>query len=71
MLIADRTTRAVGAVHAGWRGTAARRGVAAIDAMAREFGSIPADLVVAIGPAIGSCCYEVGPIWSMRLRRRA
>ena len=60
MLIADRTTGAIGAVHAGWRGTAARAAVAAIDAMAREFGSIPADLVVAIGPAIGSCCYEVG-----------
>ena len=61
MLVADRRTRAVGAVHAGWRGTAARASVAAIETMAREFGCIPADLVVAIGPAIGPCCYEVGP----------
>jgi YfiH family protein len=60
MLIADRKTGAVGAVHAGWRGTAARAGLAAIEAMGREFGSVPADLVVAIGPAIGPCCYEVG-----------
>ena len=60
LLIGDRATGAVAAVHAGWRGTAARAAVAAIDAMALEFGSRPADLIVAIGPAIGPCCYEVG-----------
>ena len=60
LLIADRATGAVGAVHAGWRGTAARAAVAAIDAMVSYFGSRAADLVVAIGPAIGPCCYEVG-----------
>lgn len=61
LLIGDNRTGAAAAVHAGWRGTAARVAIAAIDAMGREFGSRPADLVVAIGPAIGSCCYEVGP----------
>jgi len=61
LLIGDTGTGAAAAVHAGWRGTAARVAVAAIDAMGREFGSRPADLVVAVGPAIGSCCYEVGP----------
>lgn len=60
LLIGDHKTGAVAAVHAGWRGTCARVAGAAIDAMTREFGSRPADLVVAIGPAIGSCCYEVG-----------
>jgi len=60
LLIGDSRTGAVGAVHAGWRGTAAGVAVAAVEAMAREFGSRPADLVVAIGPAIGPCCYEVG-----------
>ena len=60
LLIGDGRTGAVGAAHAGWRGTAARVAVAAIEAMAREFGSRPEDLVVAIGPAIGPCCYEVG-----------
>ena len=60
LLIGDRATGAVAAVHAGWRGTAARAAVAALEAMRREFGSRPADFIVAIGPAIGPCCYEVG-----------
>ena len=60
LLMADSRTGAVAAVHAGWRGTAARAGIAAIEAMTREFGTRPEDLVAAIGPAIGPCCYEVG-----------
>jgi YfiH family protein len=60
MLIGDRRTGAVAAVHAGWRGTAANIAGAVLTALAREFGSRAADLVVAIGPSIGACCYEVG-----------
>ena len=60
LLIVDRQTGAVAAVHAGWRGTAARVAVAAVESLTREFGSRPEDLLVAIGPAIGPCCYEVG-----------
>ena len=60
LLVADTRLGVVAAVHAGWRGTAARVATAAIEALAREFGSRPADLVAAIGPAIGPCCYEVG-----------
>ena len=60
LLMADARTGAVAAVHAGWRGTAARAAIAAIDAMTRAFDTRPGDLVVAIGPAIGPCCYEVG-----------
>lgn len=61
ILMADRTTGAVAAVHAGWRGTAARVSQHAVRAMSTAFGSAPADLVVALGPSIGPCCYEVGP----------
>jgi YfiH family protein len=61
LLLADRATGAVAAVHAGWRGTAAAAAPAAVAAMSREFGTKPANLVVAIGPSIGSCCYEIGP----------
>jgi YfiH family protein len=60
LLMADQVTGAVAAVHAGWRGTAARAAVAGLNALEREFGSRPADVVVAIGPSIGPCCYEVG-----------
>jgi YfiH family protein len=60
LLMADRRRGVVSAVHAGWRGTAARAAVAALEALEREFGTRPADIVAAIGPSIGACCYEVG-----------
>jgi YfiH family protein len=60
LLMADRRRGVVAAVHAGWRGTAAGAAVAALDALEREFGTQPADVVAAIGPSIGPCCYEVG-----------
>ena len=60
ILLADATAGVVAAVHAGWRGTAAGVLSAAVEAMGREFGTRPGDLVAAIGPAIGACCYEVG-----------
>jgi YfiH family protein len=60
LLIADRRTGAVAAAHAGWRGIAARVPHAATAALRREFGSQPDDLIAAIGPSIGTCCYEVG-----------
>jgi YfiH family protein len=60
VLLADSRTGAVAAVHAGWRGTAAGATGATIEAMSRAFGTRPEDLVAAIGPSIGACCYEVG-----------
>jgi hypothetical protein len=61
ILLVDERRRAVAAVHAGWRGTLARIAARAIEAMTREYGSQPEDLIAAIGPCIGRCCYEVGP----------
>src|SRR6266545_227370 len=60
LLLADRRLRVVGAAHAGWRGTVQDAAGAAVRALAREFGSVPADLVAAIGPCLGPCCGEVG-----------
>jgi YfiH family protein len=61
VLLADRNGRAVAAVHAGWRGTAAGVAGAAVERMETE-GIRPADLVASIGPSIGPCCYEVGEV---------
>lgn len=61
ILLVDDTHRAVAAVHAGWRGTAAHIVAAAVAAMGEKFGTDPAGLHAAIGPGIGKCCYEVGP----------
>jgi purine-nucleoside/S-methyl-5'-thioadenosine phosphorylase / adenosine deaminase len=61
VLLHDPVTHAVGAAHAGWRGTAAAAAAAAVRAMRETFGSRPADLVAAIGPCLGACCGEVGP----------
>jgi YfiH family protein len=60
ILIADSESRAVAAIHAGWRGTAARIAQAAVARMSEKFGVNPRLLRVAIGPHIGVCCYEVG-----------
>ena len=61
VLLADPRRRVVGVVHAGWRGSALRAAGAAVAALSDAFGSDPADLVAGIGPAIGPCCYTVGP----------
>jgi len=61
LVIVDTGTGAVAAAHAGWRGMALRVPAVAVEAIVRTGGSRPADLLVAIGPSIGACCYEVGP----------
>ena len=61
ILLADPYRRAVAAIHAGWRGTLARIVAKTVGQMQMRFGSRPADILAALGPSIGSCCYEVGP----------
>ncbi len=60
ILLVDPKKRAIAAVHAGWRGTLQRIVVKAIGKMHMQFKTKPADLLAAIGPSIGGCCYEVG-----------
>lgn len=60
VLVADRRRRIVGAFHAGWRGTVKRIVECGVGRMRLEFGSRPQDLVAAIGPGNGACCYAVG-----------
>ena len=58
ILLHDPVTGAVGAVHAGWRGTAAGIAQKAVEAMARTYGAKPENICAAIGPNIAQCCFE-------------
>ncbi len=60
LLMADTRRGVVAAVHAGWRSTMASIGPAAVGAMTRSYGTHPADLIVALGPSLGTCCGEMG-----------
>lgn len=60
ILLVDAKRRAVGAFHAGWRGTLARIAEKGVGLMGQHFGSRAQDLVAAIGPGIHACCYQVG-----------
>lgn len=60
ILLVDAQTRAIAAIHAGWRGTATDVVRTSLDRMRREFGTDPVNVYAAIGPGIGRCCYEVG-----------
>jgi YfiH family protein len=60
LLLVDSGSGVVVSAHAGWRGLAQRVPRVAALALVSETGVRPADLLVAIGPAIGPCCYEVG-----------
>ena len=60
IILVDTKRRAVGAFHAGWRGTAKRIVEKGVGEMQRWFGTKPGDLRAAIGPGVHGCCYRVG-----------
>jgi YfiH family protein len=60
-LLVDPATHTVAAVHAGWRGTVGNIIGKTLATMSDRFGTVSSDVLVAIGPAIGQCCFEVGP----------
>jgi len=77
ILIGDKDGQFAAAVHAGWRGTAARIAEKTVTRLIDKFGAIPSNLVAAVGPHIGPCCYEVGeevvaamPLGSSVIERR-
>jgi hypothetical protein len=70
VLLHDPVRRVAAAVHAGWRGAVGGIVHGVIHTMADRFGSCAADLSVAIGPAIGPCCYEVDEPVLTPLRER-
>ncbi len=65
----DPIKRVIATSHAGWRGTASSIGAVTVKRMHDEFGCDPKDIVAAIGPCIGPCCYEVDtPVYEQFLK---
>jgi polyphenol oxidase len=60
VLVVDVEKRVVGAFHAGWRGTVAKIVEKGVAMMGERYGSRAQDLIAAVGPSIGACCYTVG-----------
>ncbi|MGN0477757.1 MAG: peptidoglycan editing factor PgeF [Ruminococcus sp.] len=59
LFFVDTVGKAIGLAHAGWRGTVGRIGEEVLRKMTSLYGTNPKNVVVAIGPAISKCCYEV------------
>jgi hypothetical protein len=68
VLIADPRSGSAAAVHAGWRGTLARVAAEGVRALVERHGARPSDLLAAIGPSIGPCCFEVSQDLAVRFR---
>lgn len=58
ILVWDSVTGAVGAAHAGWRGTVSGIGARMVEAMEEHYGSRPENIRAAVGPNIGFCHFE-------------
>ena len=59
VFLLDPKNRAIGLAHCGWKGTADRMAEHIVRQMERAYGSNPEDLIAAIGPSIGKCCFQV------------
>lgn len=68
ILFFDPAHRAIGVVHAGWRGTVMKIATKAAQAMFDVFGTRPRDLIACIAPSIGPCCYRIGDDVIARVR---
>lgn len=60
ILLVDNSAGVVAAVHSGWRGTVGNIAENAIKVMCEKFGALPENIIAAIGPSIGPCCFETG-----------
>ena len=70
IFVADQKKKAIAAIHAGRQGTALHITAKVLQEMKKEFGCLPEDLLIALGPSIGFCCYEIdekvfSPEWEL------
>ncbi len=70
VLLYDPVCRVVAAVHAGWKGTVGKIVIRALDVMKKEWGCRPENVLAAIGPSIGKCCFEVGEEMAARFEEQ-
>lgn len=70
VFLVDPVKRAIGAAHAGWRGTVSNIGGKTLEAMGDAYGCRPEDCLAVVGPSIGPCCFEVGPEVARRFEER-
>ncbi len=59
LFFVDTVKRVVGTAHAGWRGTAAGMGAVMVERMVADYGCRRENILAAVGPSIGPCCFEV------------
>lgn len=59
LFFVDPVKRVVGTSHSGWKGTVARIGAVTVDRMCSDYGCDRRDILAAVGPSIGPCCFEV------------
>lgn len=59
VFIVDRVKKIIAVIHAGWRGSALGISAKAAHLFVDKYGSTPRDILAAIGPSIGQCCYQV------------
>jgi len=62
VFIVDKVQKIIAIVHAGWRGSAAGISTKVIELLRAQYLSNPRDILAAIGPSIGKCCYEVDSV---------
>lgn len=59
ILFADPVSKVIAVAHAGWKGTLMGVAMATVEAMVTEFGCCVSDIVVAVGPSVGACCFTL------------
>ncbi|XP_072440745.1 purine nucleoside phosphorylase LACC1 [Chiloscyllium punctatum] len=59
LLFADPVQHVCGVAHAGWKGTLAGVAMATVTTMTTEFGCQVKDILVAMGPCVGPCCFTL------------
>ena len=68
LLLYDPQRHVIALVHAGWRGTIAQVAANTVAVLRQSFGCDPADIWACLGPAIGPCCYQIGPDLAQEIR---